>query len=137
MSEISSANTTTAKEWSDIAYEMWAMLCNSRHDGHGVMPDSSQAWQKQFETLRDRFHAALDGKLESSIPVIHTTEAELATDRFWFEHLVPITAAHGLPAPDQMTKDVKDPGTHLLLAPDGQLLAIVRTDRPACPTCRR
>lgn len=73
----------------------------------------------------------------SDIPVIHTTEAELATDRFWHERLAPITAAHGLPAPDQMTRDMKDPGAHMLLAPDGQLLAIVRTDRPPCPTCGR
>jgi hypothetical protein len=73
----------------------------------------------------------------SGIPVIHTTEAELATERFWFEHLTPITAAHGLPAPNQMTRDAGDPAAHLLLAPDGRVLAIVRTDRPACPTCGR
>ena len=73
----------------------------------------------------------------SDIPVIHTTEAELATDRFWFEHLAPITAAHGLPEPDRMIRDAGDPSAHLLRAPDGQLLAIVRTDRPACPTCGR
>lgn len=73
----------------------------------------------------------------NNIPVIHTTEAELATDRFWLEHLTPITEARGLPSPNQMTKDAGDPSAHLLLAPDGELLAIVRTDRPACPTCHR
>jgi hypothetical protein len=73
----------------------------------------------------------------TDVPTIHCTKAELATDRFWFEKLAPITAAHGLPAPDQMTRDVKDPEAHLLLAPDGQLLAVVRTDRPACPACGR
>lgn len=73
----------------------------------------------------------------TDIPVIHTTEDELKLERFWNEHLAPITAAHGLPAPDQMTRDANDPSAHLLLAPDGQLLAIVRTDRPPCPTCGR
>jgi hypothetical protein len=73
----------------------------------------------------------------SDIPVIHTTVAELATERFWSEHLAPITAAHGLPEPTEMKLDTGDPGAHQLLAPDGTLLAIVRTDRPACPTCGR
>lgn len=73
----------------------------------------------------------------SDVPTIHTTPEELATDRFWAERLAPITAAHGLPAPDVMTIDAKDPGAHLLLAPDGQLLAVVRTDRAPCPTCGR
>lgn len=71
----------------------------------------------------------------SDIPTIHTTKAELATDRFWFERLAPITAAHGLPEPKEMTVDQSNPEVHLLKAPDGQLLAVVRTDRPACPTC--
>jgi len=71
------------------------------------------------------------------IPVIHTTPAELATDRFWAEHLAPVTAAHGLPAPTEMQRDKDDPGAHLLLGPDGRLLAVVRTDRPACSTCGR
>jgi hypothetical protein len=73
----------------------------------------------------------------TDVPVIHTTQAELSTDQFWAEHLAPITSAHGLPAPTEMQRDASDPGTHLLLAPDGQLLATVRVDRPACPTCGR
>lgn len=68
----------------------------------------------------------------SKIPVIHTTEDELKTERFWAEHLAPIAAAHGLPAPDEMRRDAGDPTAHLLLAPDGELLAVVRTGRPAC-----
>lgn len=71
------------------------------------------------------------------IPVVHTTAAELETERFWAERLAPITSAHGLPAPTQMQRDQSDPGAHLLLGPDGALLAVVRTDRPACPTCGR
>jgi hypothetical protein len=71
------------------------------------------------------------------VPTIHTTAAELATDRFWHEKLAPIAAAHGLPEPTEMTVDQKVPGTHMLLGPDGTLLAVVRTDRPACPTCGR
>jgi hypothetical protein len=73
----------------------------------------------------------------SEIPVIHTTPAELATERFWHEHLVPIAATHGLPEPIGLKLDAGDPAAHLMLAPDGQVLAIVRTDRPACPTCGR
>lgn len=72
-----------------------------------------------------------------NIPVIHTTAAELETERFWAERLAPVTAEHGLLAPTEMKRDGGDPGAHLLLAPGGQLLAIVRTDRPACPTCGR
>ncbi|GIE35915.1 hypothetical protein Ait01nite_089600 [Actinoplanes italicus] len=75
--------------------------------------------------------------MTSNVPVIHTTTDELATDRFWTEHLDPIAAAHGLPQPDQMHQDQGDPGAHLLLAPNGELLAVVRTDRPPCLTCGR
>jgi hypothetical protein len=73
----------------------------------------------------------------SEIPVIHATAEEMGTERFWQEHLAPITAAHGLPEPDGLRLDAGDPGAHLLLHPDGRVLAVVRTDRPACPTCGR
>jgi hypothetical protein len=73
----------------------------------------------------------------STIPTLHVTPAELATERFWAERLAPITAAAGLPAPTQMTRDAQDPAAHLLLAPTGELLAVVRTDRPACSSCGR
>lgn len=43
------------EEWSDIAYEMWAMLCNSTTDGHSAESD----WNAARDRLRDRFHAAL------------------------------------------------------------------------------
>jgi hypothetical protein len=46
------------KEWADIAYEMWALLCNSTHDGHGS-PDAPQQWAAARDRLRDRFHSAL------------------------------------------------------------------------------
>lgn len=73
----------------------------------------------------------------TEVPVIHCTPEELATERFWHEHLAPITAAHGLPEPTELKIDTDDPGAHQLLAPDGHLLAVVRTDRPACPACGR
>ncbi|MET0419311.1 MAG: hypothetical protein ABW022_25135 [Actinoplanes sp.] len=73
----------------------------------------------------------------SDTPVIHCTAEEMATERFWHEHLVPITAARGLPDPDQLQHDQGDPAQHLLLDPDGNLLAVVRTDRPACSKCGR
>lgn len=73
----------------------------------------------------------------SELPVIHCTPEELYEDRFWFEHLEPITRANGLKPPTEMEKDAGDEGAHLLKAPDGRLLAVVRTDRPPCPTCNR
>jgi hypothetical protein len=71
----------------------------------------------------------------TDVPTIHITPEELKTDRFWHEKLAPIAAAHGLPEPIEMANDQSNPAQHLLLAPDGRLLAVVRTDRPACPTC--
>ena len=44
------------KEWSDIAYEMLAVLCNSAPGEHSK-PDE---WTAARDRLRDRFHAALD-----------------------------------------------------------------------------
>ncbi len=44
------------KEWSDLAYELYALACNSTTDGTGNPHD----WTACFEHLRDRFHAALD-----------------------------------------------------------------------------
>lgn len=43
------------KEWSDIAYEMYAMLCNSK----SLDEAHTAAWQGGFERLKERFHAAL------------------------------------------------------------------------------
>lgn len=48
--------TTVVKEWSDIAYEMWALLCNSTTAN---LADSA-TWQAARDRLRDRFHAVLD-----------------------------------------------------------------------------
>ena len=72
-----------------------------------------------------------------AVPTIHVTPAELATERFWAERLAPVTAAAGLPAPTEMTCDAQDPAAHLLLSPTGELLAVVRTDRPPCSSCGR
>lgn len=52
----SSGVQQTLKEWSDIAYEMYALLCNSRA-GDSAHHDE---WNGAFVRLRDRFHAALD-----------------------------------------------------------------------------
>ena len=46
----------TLKEWTDIAYEMYALLCNSRA-GDVAHRDE---WNGAFARLRDRFHTALD-----------------------------------------------------------------------------
>ena len=72
-----------------------------------------------------------------TVQTIHGTPEELATDQFWAERLEPITRAHGLEPPTALDIDQGDPGAHLLKGPDGQILAVVRTDRPACPTCGR
>jgi hypothetical protein len=42
------------KEWSDIAYEMWALLCNSE------AIESQHEWEQARNRLRDRFHVALE-----------------------------------------------------------------------------
>jgi hypothetical protein len=51
-------NATTAKAWADIAYEMWALICNAAHDGHGGAA-ATAAWSAQKSKLRERFHQAL------------------------------------------------------------------------------
>jgi hypothetical protein len=43
------------KEWADIAYELWALACNSTTDGHASVTD----WEAARRRLGDRFHAAL------------------------------------------------------------------------------
>jgi hypothetical protein len=48
---------TDTREWSDIAYELYALACNSR----SLDPAHQDAWQSAFERLRDRLHTALDG----------------------------------------------------------------------------
>ena len=91
-------------------------------------------------TAAGHFHRETSGAGEevNDVPVIHCTSEELATERFWFEQLAPIAAAHGQPPPNMMTRDAGDQGQHLLLSNDGQrILAVVITDRPACSTCGR
>lgn len=43
------------KEWKDLAYEQYALLCNSRTDGHST----DVQWQQAFERLKTRFHTDL------------------------------------------------------------------------------
>jgi len=73
----------------------------------------------------------------STVPTLHVTLAELGTERFWVEHLTPITRAAGLPDPTEMLRDAHDPAVHMLRSPTGELLAVVRTDRPPCSSCGR
>lgn len=75
--------------------------------------------------------------MASTVPTIHVTPAELATERFWVEHLGPITRTAGLPEPTELKRDAHDPEAHMLRSPTGELLAVVRTDRPPCPSCGR
>lgn len=43
------------KEWADLAYELWALVCNSVP----FEPRTADEWNAQRDRLRDRFHAAL------------------------------------------------------------------------------
>jgi hypothetical protein len=56
-----------AKRWADIAYEMWALLVNSQHDGHGNAAAPAQ-WEAQKKALRERLNAALDDMPEDVKP---------------------------------------------------------------------
>lgn len=47
-------------EWSDLAYEMWALLCSSATDGHSTEAE----WAAARNRLRDRFHAALPSAMK-------------------------------------------------------------------------
>jgi hypothetical protein len=53
--EAGAGRPDSVTEWSDIAYEMWAVLCNSTTNGHSTVED----WNAARDRLRDRFHAAL------------------------------------------------------------------------------
>jgi hypothetical protein len=46
------------KAWSDLAYELYALACNSSPNV-GYPADKQAEWQKAFERLRDRFHELL------------------------------------------------------------------------------
>lgn len=48
--------------WSDIAYEMWAVLCNSTSDGHTAF----DKWSAAMDRVRDRFHKALKERPSSN-----------------------------------------------------------------------
>lgn len=43
------------KEWKDLAYEQYALLCNSTTDGHST----DAQWRQAFERLKARFHTDL------------------------------------------------------------------------------
>ncbi len=50
-----SDGTDRVKAWSDLAYELYALACNSKEDDHCT----PIAWQKSFERLKARFHELL------------------------------------------------------------------------------
>lgn len=56
-----------AKQWADLAYEMWSLLANSVHDGHG-RPDAGARWQIQKMKLRSALFAMLDDRPEEPTP---------------------------------------------------------------------
>lgn len=60
------------KDWSDLAYELYALACNSSPNT-GYPDDKKAEWQAAFERLRDRFHELLPGVMDRL-----KAEAELA-----------------------------------------------------------
>lgn len=56
-----------AKTWADLAYEMWALVVNSVHDGQGNA-DAPALWEAQKNALRERLNAALDSMPEDVKP---------------------------------------------------------------------
>jgi hypothetical protein len=69
------------------------------------------------------------------VPTLHTTPAELHTERYWAEHIQPIADRYGFEA-TELHVDPSDRHQHLLKTPVlGDLVLVVRTDRrPMC--CR-
>lgn len=51
----------------ELAYEMYALLCNSQHDGHGT-DDAPEQWAAAFERLKARFHELLPNLEEKPAP---------------------------------------------------------------------
>lgn len=47
---------TAVREWSALAYELWALACNSTTNGHA----SEEEWNAARNRLGERFHKALD-----------------------------------------------------------------------------
>lgn len=68
-----------------------------------------------------------------TVPTLHTTPAELHTERYWAEHIQPVADRYGFQA-DELHMDPGDRHCHLLKTPVlGELVLIVRTDRqPIC-----
>lgn len=53
-------SAVTVKEWADIAYEMWALICDSE------AIEGQNDWEQAKNRLRVRFHAALDALPDSA-----------------------------------------------------------------------
>lgn len=52
---IREAATADVKDWMDLAYELYALACNSTHDEHSSMDE----WANAFGRLKTRFHNLL------------------------------------------------------------------------------
>lgn len=81
-------NGITAKAWADLAYEMWALICNSAHDGHGGAA-ATAAWRAQKDRLREMFHNAL-----SSMPDANDIP-DLLADKIKNQRFGPHSRDHG------------------------------------------
>lgn len=58
LAEVNRAMRESAKDWSDLAYELYALACNSSPmQGYPEMQRSE--WEAAFKRLRDRFHELL------------------------------------------------------------------------------
>jgi hypothetical protein len=63
------------EEWADLAYELWALACNSIP----FEPRFADEWNAQRDLLRDRFHAALAELYDGQPAADH--HARLAAER--------------------------------------------------------
>jgi hypothetical protein len=85
-----------------------------------------------LDELRDELIAGRQARgLDGATPTIHTTMAELCSEKFWAERIATVAAAHGMETPDAIhnASGNGDPNLHMLKHPDGRVLLIIRTDR--------
>jgi hypothetical protein len=55
------------KEWRDLSYELYALLCNSQYFDQS-REGGQKEWEQAFERLRERFHALLSPAEREELP---------------------------------------------------------------------
>jgi hypothetical protein len=95
-------------------------------NGHPIIA-ADEINELRAELIAGRQARGLDG----ATPTIHTTMAELRSEKFWAERIATVASAHGMETPDAIhnASGSGDPNLHMLKHPDGRVLLIIRTDR--------